>query len=313
MLQSPNPRQQAWGAFLSARHVLPETIPWLEQVVSRRIMSVAVEDAAAADLALDALVQMNAAVSPDLLLVVHDRRPAQALALLANHRGDADGALLTLMGRETSLSWYTAANLALGRRLTRAAAVLLNGLTITAPLVVSEDGNVGLGAGSGGIALGCGAIGLAPGLPPWPAYALTSFSVPGVVVLAPGPTPIYYRRTVAPAGQTPAINSVSIGGLSAADRLKYLAALGGIDAAAMPLSGDESYSHEWQDMAAVDDAVTRAREDLLRRYAQLLRLLVEARVLAEEDAKALPVPQLTIILRDARRSRVPPLDDLRRD
>ena len=42
---------------------------------------------------------------------------------------------------------------------------------------------------------GCGGIGAAEGLPPWPAYKLTPFAVSGVVVLAPGPTPVYYQRT----------------------------------------------------------------------------------------------------------------------
>lgn len=107
-LQSADPRQQAWGAWYSGRDVLPETIPLLQQVVSSRIASAAMADMAAADVALDALIQLNAAVPADLLLLVHERRPAQALVLLSKGGEDAADALVTLMRREKGLSWFAA-------------------------------------------------------------------------------------------------------------------------------------------------------------------------------------------------------------
>jgi hypothetical protein len=312
LLQSADARQQAWGAWFSGRNLLAETIPLLQQVVSRRIASVALADMAAADLALDALIQLNAEVPADLLLLVHERRPAQALVLLSKGGKDSADALETLMRQEKGTSWFAAANLALARKPPRLAFVVLEGLQITGTLVVSEDGNVGVGM-AGGISIACGAIGRAEGLPPWPSYELTHIAASGVVVLAPGPTPIYYQRTVAPAGQTPVGHSVGIVGPSTADRLKYLAALGGFNASTLPLNGRESYPLAWQGTAAVDAEVVRIRENLLARYARLLEVLVNARVLSAEDASALPAPPVTVIVHDGRRNRFPALDNLRRD
>ena len=300
LLQSADARQQAWGAWLSARNVLPEMIPLLQQVVSTRITSMVMADAAAADQALDALIQLNAEVPPDLLLLVYERRPAQALVLLSKNREDVEDALLTLMRREGGLPWFAAANLALARKLPRSAFVLLEGMQITATLVVSEDGNNGLGPGSGGGSAGCGGIGRAEGLPPWPSFELTSFAASGVVVLAAGPTPIYYQRSVSRAGQTPAFRQVTMRGPSTADRLKYLAALAGFDASTLPLTGYESYPLAWQGPASVDAEVVRIREDVRRRYALLLKALMEARALAVEDANALQPLPVTVILHDGR-------------
>jgi len=311
-LQSADPRQQAWGAWFSGRDVQPEMIPLLEQVVARRIASAAMADMAAADIALDALIQLNAAVPADLLLLVHERRPAQALVLLSHGGEDTADALATLMRSEKGLSWFAAANLALSRKQPRLAVALLDGMQITATLVVSESGTAGIGSGSS-VGIGCGAIGAAEGLPPWPSYGLTSFAASGVVVLAPGPTPVYYRRTVAPAGMAPAGSTVAIGGPSTADRLKYLAALARVDAATLPLSGNEQASLAWQGAAAIESEVVRVREDLRRRYAMLLGMLVNARVLTDDDAGALSQPQVSIIVHDIRQSRVPPLADVERD
>ena len=161
--------------------------------------------------------------------------------------------------------------------------------------------------------IGCGGIGAAEGLPPWPAYKLTPFAVSGVVVLAPGPTPVYYERTVGPAGSTPAGSTIAIGGPSTSDRLKYLAEIAGVDASTLPLRGEEHEPLAWRGAPAIDATVARIRQDLRRRYALLLGVLVNARVVTGHDAAALPPPHVSIIVRDYRQSREPPLGDLERN
>ena len=82
LLQSADPREQAWGAWYAGRDMQPELVPYLEQVVLHRLGSESVADSAALDIALDALIQLRTPVPSDLLVAVHARRPAQALALL---------------------------------------------------------------------------------------------------------------------------------------------------------------------------------------------------------------------------------------
>src|SRR5687768_9346217 len=73
-LRSADPREQAWGAWLSGRDVMPETIPLLQRVVHARAASVGLADTAALDIALDALIQLQAKVPPDLALAVYEQR-----------------------------------------------------------------------------------------------------------------------------------------------------------------------------------------------------------------------------------------------
>jgi len=293
MLRSSDPVQQAWGAWWSAHYVLPEMSELLQQIVSKRIVSVSADDAAAADLALDALIQLNAVVAPELAMLVYDRRPTQALVLLSKSGNDATPALLGLLQSQQGLPWFAAANLTLARRAPGLALTLLDGLEISATLTVSRNGGVSSHLARG-FGARCGGIALAKGLPPWPSYELTEIATPGVVVLALGPTPIYYRRTVSPAGQTPAAHSVTIGEPSAVDRLKYVAMLAGFDTSDLPLHGVESFSMLPSDAAAVEREIVRIRENLLVRHAVLVRRLVDLGVMTTEEAAAVSPPRISV-------------------
>jgi hypothetical protein len=304
MLQSGDPRQEAWGAWYSAQHVLGEMVPLLQDVVSRRITRGELAERAAADLALDALIHFGADVPSDLLLSVYDDRPAQALVLLSKHHQDAGGVLLELIRREKDIRWFAAANLALLGRQPGLAVVLLDRLKIKATLVVSEDGNAGVGSGLG-VGAGtsrCGVgSGTVRGLPPWPTYQLTTFAYPGVVVLASGPTPIYYQRITVPSGVLPFEPQLDTRGPSTMDRLKYVAALGHLDPETLSLKPEEFHALAWQGEAALEAEMARIRQDIGHRYTALLRRLVNARALTPEEASAAPQPEIEILVYDRRR------------
>ena len=123
-------------------------------------------------------------------------------------------------------------------------------------------------------------------MPPWASYELTSFAAPGVMVLAIGPKPMHYRRTVAPAGQTPFGGSVDIGGPTPDDRLDYAAAAAGLHPAELPLRGAEQHSISVADDRDLPNAVTRVRDDLAKRYDLFVRMLMERGVLPPDVAGA---------------------------
>ena len=147
-------------------------------------------------------------------------------------------------------------------------------------------------AKAGGSGVGCGAAGLAPGLPPWATYALTSSPDAGVTVLMTGPKPIYYRRSVGPAGQTPSGSITFIGGPTGDHRLAYLAAAAGIDAANMPVRGYEQ--HPVAEDGSLDREVTRIRKDLLVRYQRLMRMLVDRNIVPVDAVADLPPIDLEV-------------------
>ena len=217
LLQSADAREQAWGAWYAGSNVMPQLAPLLQQVIELRALDQSLEARAAFDVAVDALIQLNAKVAEAVVRIVHARSEAAALILASHNREAMSDFLRETVEQGRDDAWFAAANLLLQGRTSLAephgfAAILLRQLSIQLQVYVSDTGGGGGGVG-GSVGVGCGAAGAAPGLPPWPQYTLTTYAHAGVVVHATGPTPSYYRRTVAPAGSMPAV-SVSTRGAS---------------------------------------------------------------------------------------------------
>lgn len=299
LLQSASAREQAWGAWYAGRDHHTELVPLLHQVVLARANATSLDDSAAVAAALDALIQMQGGAPAELLPLVYERRPAEALILASHARADATPFLLHLMKGEKGEAWFAAANLLLSTHPRGYAAALLESLEISVYVRVSDDGAAGgvpmnpVGAG-----IACGGIGVAPGLPPWAVCRLNPFPHPGVVVLAPGPKPIYYRRSLAPAGQTPTASTVTIGGPNNSDRLEYVAKLLGREDSELPVHAAESFGVRRTATAGLNAELARIREDVQRRYTGLLRMLFDADLLAEAEARAFAVAPVDVILHD---------------
>ena len=88
LLKSSEPREQAWGAWYAGQNRLYSAIPLLEAVVSSHLTSALQVDRGAADVALDALIQLDAQISPELIQFLFEWRPTQAL-VLSRSRGTA--------------------------------------------------------------------------------------------------------------------------------------------------------------------------------------------------------------------------------
>src|SRR5262249_37818130 len=153
----------------------------------------------------------------------------EVLILLAKSPRDNAQALLSLaQDRITRVRWLAVCNLLTEIKEPKFAALLLKDLKIDASVVVSEDGNVGVGEGSSWVACGGGAAFSVPDdYPPAALYTLTQYATRGAVVAAPGKHAIYYERRVVQPGLR---NQVSVGGGDSGGdkderRAEYLAAL----------------------------------------------------------------------------------------
>jgi hypothetical protein len=274
----------------------------LETVVRERIGGATLAEWAAVDIALDALIQLESRVPADLLEDIYPHKPAQAL-ILASQTDDSDDVLTRVLSTAKGHDWFAAANVLLTRRAPALPAALLSSLTLKVTLDLYDREGVGSGRSSGrGGGVGCGGIGLATGLPPWASYSLTSFASPGVTVLAMGPVPVYFKRSVSAPGQTPAPRSVYIDGPTADDRLQYLAGLAGLDRESLPLRGDERHAVVLRSDADLQSRMQLVRADVSQRFARLLRALVAARVMTAE-ATALYPPHIDLQIEDHRNSR----------
>lgn len=120
-------------------------------------------------------------------------------------------------------------------------------------------------------------------------------------VLAMGPVSVFYRRIVATAGQTPGFCDGFTDGPTADHRIQYLGALAGLEERALPLRGYEFRSIEAQDAAMAEAGIQRAKSDVALRYAQLISLLVNAKLLRSDEAAR--APEINLEVMDHRKQR----------
>ena len=302
MLRSDDAREQAWGAHYAGSERLVQLVPDLQQLISSRLNDESSQASfAAVAIAVDALIQMKAPAT-DLLPSIYERRPVDALILASMTDGkEREGFLLEVLLSAEAEQWFSAANQLLQDRSPALAPALLRALRLLVKVYLVDEGSAGWGS-AGGVSFACGGIGMAAGLPPWPAYDLSTFGNTGWTVVAPGPVPIYYRRIVAPAGQTPAFCDSSTGGPTSDQRVEYLAALAKMRPDDLPIRGVESRSIPLGTGVSDEAEIARIKADVAQRYARFLRMLVSAKVL-DDSAAAQYAPAIDLEVENRRTRR----------
>ena len=304
LLRSADAREQAWGAWAAGRDRRRQLQPLLGNIVARRVAAVGTAETAARDQALDALIQMEATIEPDLLPVLHEHRPAEALILAANAPEVPADFLLEILRTKNGEQWFAAANMLLKTRPRGFAFAVLRDLKIEVTISITTHGN-GLGGGRGGGSggMGCGAAASAPGLPPWPSYDLTTFGRAGVVVHTMGPHPVYYTRTVTPEG------SSRWGGVRVSSdptsqhRLDYVSTLLFKDPPQLGIRGMEFHSVTWTTDAALQRDVARIRDRIEQRLRIVVAQLQSADLISAEEVQVLPASMTELHIRDLRATR----------
>ena len=302
LLQSPDPRAQAWGAWYAGRDHLRQFIPLVQSVVAERASVASLEETAAAEVALDALIQIRASLPSQQLAVVHERRPAQALILASTANledEDVDSFLFAALATNDYNQWFAAANILLDRRTVGVASAIIRTIRLTVHVYVTrgdQGGGIGVGSGSGR-GVGCGLGGRSGrNLPPVAEYRLGTVAIPGYVVLSTGPKTVYYQRIVTSGGSRGCV-VVQRDGPTADDRLRYLAHLAKLNEDALPIRGRDSREVSLPPGAAVDGALEHIRQEILTRWSVLAQALVHMSVLSAEAA-ASDLPTIELIVHD---------------
>jgi hypothetical protein len=299
LLKSRDSRQQAWGAWHVGAGRLRQLAPLVHDLV-RAHLSGSEPFSASLDVALDTLIQLQSPLDAELLRDLHAVRPAQALIAASFVGDDGNGFLRHIVQTAGGLEWWAAANQLLSRNVRTVVPDFLQALRLKVKVYVVDDGRMVGGGGGFGMGVGCGAGGLAPGMPPLAAYTLTPFPHAGVVVLATGPQPIYYRRVVAAAGHVPASSVTTVSGPTGDDRLKYVAAAAALQPDNLPLRGLEQHSVVLRDGSTLETELARIRRDLGQRYHRLLAMLIERNFLPP-DIQTMRVPEIDFEIEDHRR------------
>jgi hypothetical protein len=302
-LQSADRETVAWGAFEAGAFHVTEAVPALQSILDAPLPR---QDDwagwALVDLALDSLIQLRAPLPAALVARYAGARPVQAYILLTRSN-DRVPVLVDLLADASGSQWYAAANMLLDDKAPGLAAHLLRTVRLRLTITVSEGGNRmrGAGGGSGTWGVGDGVGQSPPAFPPHAAYRFEFSPRPGLSVLAHGPRPLFYSRTVHTTLQYP-VSALHIGGPGDDDRLAYLHTL--LDPwPTTQLRADTEEVATWTTPEALLVRVAELRGDLERRFRSM-RMRIEQ--IFEVPADSPPVP-IEVQLVDARKDRSVPL------
>ena len=225
-LRSKELKEVLWGAYKVGLYKLETMIPLLETLFAQPPFKEEWEIGRLQGQIYDTLIELHARV-PAAVLLPQKYLSGEFIILLARAEPGRDDVLLDLMPDARSQNWYAIADLLLETRPHGYAAELLRSLHLKVSIGVSEDGNAygyeSFGGAGGGV--GCGFWANFREYPPLGDYKLTLESTPDAKVLATGPVPVYYTRTVYPPGMQGPYNESFDLGPTNEDRMRYIVAL----------------------------------------------------------------------------------------
>ncbi|MEO8658125.1 MAG: hypothetical protein ABI693_06625 [Bryobacteraceae bacterium] len=206
LAQNPDAKARAWEIYRIGHDRLTDQAPQLVAELVRQRHTLAYEShdpdtTALVQITLDALIQLDATVESGVLLEYLPRHQPEVLVLLALHPKEHQSALLALQDElQDGAAWLAVRNLLAETKAPGFAARLLKETKYRLSVTVTDPNQRGgaFGGGEGGGGAGCGVRGFPRGFPPGAVYSLKRNPLRGDVLLAPGPSPIYYRRTVIP-------------------------------------------------------------------------------------------------------------------
>lgn len=202
LLESSSLSDKAWGVHLIASLHLTDLQDRLiaELRACQDLLAAAIDgpEYAYVQTLLDALIQMDVTVPPDLILPFRRGHRAEGTILLLRKSATEDLLFEMLDRAINDTEWLAIANTLVERRSSRILDRLLDGLPITHSFhFVGGSGSLSV---EGGRPDGSGAVirtrRLAKGFPPTGVYTLSRFASSPSALLAPGPKNVYYRRTV---------------------------------------------------------------------------------------------------------------------
>ena len=205
LLRSPDPCTRAWGAYFVGKYGLQEH--GAELVSELEHLQPAGDSGGLGDsrtdwlvqTVLDALIKIRHPVDPSVLMPFRRRWGPEVLILLLARDAQANRETwFSLLSEDLPCEqWLAVSNFLASMRPPGFAEKLLSGAQFRLQVFVTDKPG-GTGGGIGGSSSGDGVYGGIPGCPPAAVYRLSTYAGPEFVMLAPGPTSVYYWRRSIP-------------------------------------------------------------------------------------------------------------------
>jgi hypothetical protein len=203
LLDSPQWREKAWGAYFAGRFPSDETndrlIEAFREAAALRDAASYSEEHAFVFTLFDSAIQSGIIVPAELIEPFAANWRAAAIVLLARDPASDDALMRLNAGNLQDMEWLAVNNVLLARRSQRFFLKTLGELTISHTFTVVDPGdNSASAGGSGGGIFGDGVLVMPKGFPPVGVYNLVDYGLAGDIMLAHGPRDVYYRRFVVP-------------------------------------------------------------------------------------------------------------------
>ncbi|MEW6127396.1 MAG: hypothetical protein AB1757_10180 [Acidobacteriota bacterium] len=306
--------ERAWAAYLIGKHNLKEIAPLLLELLADRENRNHYEEFAFSNVALDALVQLNATVPAEALVPIYTHYPHQVLILLALSPAENQKVLLDIAKTQAvpDIFWLMTHNLLSESKAKGFAALILRDLHLETSVSVQDDESPGYGFG--------GSIGsgnhhnfkkIPEGFPPTAIYALTGNAERGATVIAPGKRPVFYLRQILEPGTTSRVSVDRAFYLQDKDEaaLEYLAALLDTTQDDLNLVARDFQKLIWKGKEKYKTDIEAIRKNVETDFSNLKYRLMEKGLLTEDEFEAGKL-NLAIKIYDRRAVKKIPLPDL---
>jgi hypothetical protein len=276
LLESPQWRDKAWGAYFAGRldseELTGRILDAFREAAALRDTAAFSEEHAYLAALFDAAIQSGMQVPAELLDPFEANWRAPVIILLARD-ADAEEALLRL-GDENlrDVEWLAVNNLLLEHRSQRLFTKTLSQVEISHVFTLVDPGdNSGNGGGTGGMLCRDGGLAMPRGFPPIGVYNLVESPLRSDALVAKGPQNVYYRRFVAPTDKQTGIG-VCLGNVDRQKmRLAYLDALANVSGQKAERLFSRETRIEYRNEANIEqrcDAALSAQEAAIRAFVR---------------------------------------------
>jgi hypothetical protein len=176
---------------------------------------------------------------------------------------------------------------------------LLRDLRVRIHVSVSDNSVSGAGGAGGGGVIGCGGPGHRPNFPPVYWNVLNNQGTRGDILLAPGPHPIYYRRTQSPSRSFSMIDRDEY-------RIEYMAHLLSSAPERLPLKAQDYFAVQWQGSDHFLAIIAEARSKAQLAFQAVIRQLHDRKLVSARQTEGMKIG-ITWEIRDIREDRSTPL------
>lgn len=296
-LAADSPGKRAWAAYDAARLGIAEAAPLLRAALARLEVPaggapIPAEQRALGRAVLDAAIQLRAGLDSELLRRAAEIDPAAAVVLASCDPVAAEPWLREQLQGATSddEEWIAAGNLLVRSRAKGVAVLLLRPLEIRVQVAVGPPPR----------AFPCGfepndrhdhaSLFVRDGFPPLTLYRLTTSAEPGDLVVAPGPTAVYARRTQVRPGHGAGAGGSARSVERAEVRVAWLAELAGPLPSPLAWRGTLRRTLPYESQDQVESGAREIRRALDAEFDALVERLCANGGLTPEEAIALAPP-----------------------